>query len=49
MISRLWRGWMSFENAKAYEQLLRTMILPGIHRVPRYRGGYLLRRDVEDV
>ncbi len=45
MISRLWRGWTSPENADAYEELLRTRILPGIHRVSGYRGAYLLRRD----
>jgi heme-degrading monooxygenase HmoA len=45
MISRLWRGWTSPENAGAYEELLRMRILPGIHRVDGYRGAYLLRRD----
>jgi len=48
MISRLWRGWTTFDNADAYEELLRTKILPGIHRVDGYKGAYLLRRDVED-
>lgn len=48
MIIRLWHGWTSFENADAYEDLLRTTILPGIHRVAGYKGAYLLRRDVED-
>jgi heme-degrading monooxygenase HmoA len=48
MISRLWHGWTSVENADAYEELLRTTILPGIHRVAGYRGAYLLRRNVED-
>lgn len=47
MISRLWRGWTTFDNADAYEELLRTRILPGIHRVDGYKGAYLLRRDVE--
>ena len=45
MISRLWRGWTRPENAAVYEELLRTRILPGIHRVDGYRGAYLLRRD----
>jgi hypothetical protein len=45
MISRLWRGWTTIDNADAYEKLLRTTILPGIHRVRGYRGAYLLRRD----
>jgi heme-degrading monooxygenase HmoA len=48
MIGRLWRGWTSFGNADAYEELLRTEILPGIHRVDGYRGAYLMRREVED-
>ena len=47
MISRLWRGWTTFDNADAYEELLRTEILPGILRVNGYKGAYLLRRDVE--
>ena len=48
MIARLWRGWTTAENADAYQELLRTRILPGIHRVPGYRGAYLLRRDGGD-
>jgi heme-degrading monooxygenase HmoA len=47
MISRLWHGWTTPENADAYEELLRTTILPGIHRIAGYRGAYLLRRDDE--
>ncbi len=47
MIARLWRGWTSSGNADAYAELLRTKVLPGIHRVDGYRGA-LLRRDVED-
>jgi hypothetical protein len=48
VISRFWRGWTTSDNADAYEELLRTEILPGIHRIDGYRGAYLLRRDVED-
>ena len=48
MITRLWHGWTTRENADAYEELLRSEILPGIHRVEGYRGAYLLRRDVAD-
>ncbi len=48
MISRLWRGWTTVANADAYEHLLRTKILPGIHRVKGYRGAYLLRRNIPD-
>ncbi len=48
MISRVWHGWTSRGNADAYERLLRTTILPGIHRVAGYRGADLLRRDDGD-
>ncbi|HSA92803.1 MAG TPA: antibiotic biosynthesis monooxygenase [Terriglobales bacterium] len=45
MIARIWHGYTSPQNADAYEQLLKTTILPGIHRVAGYRGAYLMRRD----
>jgi hypothetical protein len=48
MIARLWHGWTRVEDADAYEELLRTRILPGIHRVDGYEGAYLLRREAED-
>jgi heme-degrading monooxygenase HmoA len=48
MITRLWHGWTSKENAGAYEELLRTKVLPAIHRVQGYEGAYLLRRELED-
>jgi len=45
MISRLWHGWTTRENADAYERLLRAEVLPGIHRVRGFKGAELLRRD----
>ena len=48
MIARFWRGWTAFGDADAYEQLLRSEILPGIQRIRGYRGSFLMRRDVED-
>jgi antibiotic biosynthesis monooxygenase (ABM) superfamily enzyme len=48
MITRVWHGWTSAENADAYEELLRTKILPGIHSVEGYRGADLLRRSAGD-
>ena len=48
MIGRLWHGWTAREHADAYERLLVTKILPGIHRVDGYQGAYLLRRDVPE-
>ena len=47
MISRLWRGWTTLDNADGYEELLRSEILPGIHRVAGFKGALLLRRDGE--
>jgi heme-degrading monooxygenase HmoA len=48
MISRVWHGWTKREHADAYERMLRTTILPGIHRVEGYQGADLLRRDAGD-
>jgi len=48
VIARLWHGSTTRENADAYETLLKTKILPGIHRVKGYAGAYLLRRDLTD-
>lgn len=47
MIARIWHGWTRPENADAYEHLLRSEILPGIHRVEGYLGAYLLRNEGE--
>lgn len=48
MISRVWHGWTHRDGADQYEAMLRTDILPGIHRVNGYLGATLLRRAVED-
>ena len=48
MISRVWHGWTKRENADSYERMLRTTILPGIHRVAGFQGADLLRRDDGD-
>jgi heme-degrading monooxygenase HmoA len=48
MISRVWHGWTARENADAYQELLRTEVLPGIHRVKGFKGAQVLRRDVAD-
>jgi heme-degrading monooxygenase HmoA len=45
MISRIWHGWTTLENADKYESLLRADVLPGIHRIVGYNGAYLLRRE----
>ena len=50
MISRIWHGWTSRQNADAYEKLLRSEIFRGIEQrdIRGYRGIHLLRRDVSD-
>jgi heme-degrading monooxygenase HmoA len=45
VITRLWHGWTNSENADKYEELLKSEILPGIHRIAGFRGATLLRRD----
>jgi heme-degrading monooxygenase HmoA len=45
MISRIWHGWTTRDNADKYEKLLRAEVLPGIHRIRGYNGAYLLRRE----
>ena len=48
MITRIWRGWTTPENASAYESLLLDAIFPGIEarKVEGYRGISLVRRDL---
>jgi len=48
MISRLWHGWTTPEKADAYEELLKSEVLPGIHRVKGFKGAQLLRRNGKD-
>ena len=48
MISRLWHGWTKRDNADRYEELLRSEILPGIHRVEGFKGASVLRREGKD-
>jgi heme-degrading monooxygenase HmoA len=50
VISRIWHGWTTRENAAAYEALLRSEILPGIanRSIRGLQGTHLLRRDVPE-
>jgi len=49
MISRIWHGWTSPENADIYELLLRDEIFALIsnQNISGYRGIHLLRRNLE--
>jgi heme-degrading monooxygenase HmoA len=48
MITRIWHGWTSKGNADKYETLLKSEVLPDIHRIQGYRGATLLRRNAGD-
>jgi heme-degrading monooxygenase HmoA len=50
MIGRIWHGWTSRENASAYEEILKSEILPGIagRRIRGLHGAHLLKRDVSE-
>lgn len=48
MISRVWHGWTTRENADAYETLLRNEVLPSIHRVRGFKGAHVLRRHLRN-
>ncbi len=50
MISRIWHGWTTPENADVYERLLKAEVFVGIaeRQMPGYRGIQLLRRDAGD-
>lgn len=49
MITRIWRGWTTLQNAPVYESLLLNEIIPAIDErdVPGYRGMSLVRRDID--
>ncbi len=47
MIGRFWRGWATAQHARAYEELFRTSILPGLRHIDGFAGAYVLRRDAE--
>ncbi len=50
MISRIWHGWTTRENADAYERLVQAEVFKGIEAmgIKGLQGIHLLRRDVED-
>lgn len=49
MISRIWHGYTTFENADIYEKLLRDEIFDSIkgRNIKGYKGIQLLRRSME--
>jgi heme-degrading monooxygenase HmoA len=49
MISRIWHGYTTHENADAYESLLKSEIFTGIRgrSIPGFQEIQLFRRDLE--
>ena len=50
MISRIWHGYTTQENADTYEELLKTEIFKGIgeRKIEGYKGIQLFRRNIEN-
>ncbi|MGA9751664.1 MAG: antibiotic biosynthesis monooxygenase [Acidobacteriota bacterium] len=48
MISRIWHGWTTPENASTYERMLKEEIFVGIQdrHIGGFRGIQLLRREL---
>ena len=48
MISRIWHGWTTLENAEAYESLLKNEIFLGIEnrKIEGFKGIQLFRRNI---
>jgi len=52
MIARIWHGWTKRQDARAYEEMLRDEIFPGIaqRNIQGYHGAELfIREDGEEV
>ena len=52
MIARIWHGWTTPADAKAYEDMLRKEIFPSIaaRNIEGYRGAELfIREDGDEV
>jgi antibiotic biosynthesis monooxygenase (ABM) superfamily enzyme len=48
MIARIWHGYTKPEHADDYEAMLKPELLPGMSKIPGYKGGIVLRRVLGD-
>ncbi|HVW76964.1 MAG TPA: hypothetical protein VHB45_05075 [Alloacidobacterium sp.] len=46
MITRLWQGYTTPENADTYETYVRDEIIPQLRKIRGFLGGRLLRRNL---
>lgn len=44
MITRLWRGWTTSENADAYQSFLMTELFPSMREIRGFRGAEVFQR-----
>jgi antibiotic biosynthesis monooxygenase (ABM) superfamily enzyme len=44
MITRLWRGWTTADNADDYERFLLDELFPSMRGIPGFDGATVLRR-----
>jgi antibiotic biosynthesis monooxygenase (ABM) superfamily enzyme len=44
MITRMWRGWTTSENADAYERFLLEELFPSMRNIIGFDGAVVLRR-----
>jgi antibiotic biosynthesis monooxygenase (ABM) superfamily enzyme len=50
MITRMWRGWTTTENADAYQRFLLEELFPAMRDIPGFRGAEVLHRaDGDEV
>jgi len=49
MVTRIWHGWTTPDNADEYERIVSEEVLPSIaaRDLRGYHGAYLLRREIE--
>jgi len=50
VISRIWHGWTTYENAGEYQRFVQTEVLPSIaaRQIEGYRGAHLIRRELRE-
>jgi antibiotic biosynthesis monooxygenase (ABM) superfamily enzyme len=48
MITRVWRGWTTSDNADAYERFLMDGLFPSMRSIPGFDGAVVLRRAEGD-
>jgi heme-degrading monooxygenase HmoA len=47
VVGRLWKGWTTPENARAYVDHLQHATLPSLRRIDGHEGAFVLRREEE--